>query len=91
MAAKPLPPLFECPVYYVYIITIPDGSLYIGYSTDLKERTKKHRQDRHFKDLIYHEAYRDKNDVVARERQLKKYKSSWGHLKKRIKCSIQGI
>ncbi len=36
------------------------------------------------KDLIYYEAYKAKEDAAARERKLKKYKSAWGQLKKRI-------
>ena len=78
-------------MYYVYIIKLPDDTLYIGYSTDLRTRIKKHQQEKHFKRLIYYEAYQAKQDAVARERQLKKYKSAWGHLKVRIKRSIKGV
>lgn len=65
--------------------------IYIGFSTDLKERIKSHQRKKKILGLIYYEAYQDKKDALERERQLKKYKSAWGHLKRRIKRSIKSI
>jgi putative endonuclease len=74
-------------MYYVYILKYGDDKLYIGYSEDLRKRVKQHKASKKNLDLIYYEAYKDKKDAVQRERQLKKYKSAWGQLKKRIKFS----
>lgn len=74
-------------MYYVYVIKQKrgDGELYIGYTADLRQRLKAHRVKQ--EDLIYYEAYKAKENAQQRERQLKKYKSAWGQLKKRIKKS----
>jgi len=69
-------------MFYVYIIKQPKGNLYIGYTADLRKRIKKHQAS--LPDLVYYEAYKAKEDATRRERQLKKYKSAWGQLKKRI-------
>lgn len=78
-------------MYYVYLIKLKNNTIYIGFTTDLKERIKTHRREKQIKGLIYYEAYQNKNDALDRERQLKKYKSAWGHLKKRIKISTESI
>jgi len=71
-------------MYYVYVIKEKTGikGLYIGYTFDLRIRLKDHKvsDDK----LVYYEAYKSKADATKREKQLKKYKSSWGQLKKRI-------
>ena len=59
--------------------------MYIGYTSDLKRRLKEHGVSK--EDLVYYEAYKDKDDATKREVGLKKYKSSWGQLKKRIEKS----
>ena len=69
-------------MYYVYVIKQTTGNLYIGYTTDLQRRMKEHQAK--LSDLIYYEAYKVKQDATQRECQLKKYKSAWGQLKKRI-------
>ncbi len=78
-------------MYYVYLVKQPNKKIYIGFSTNLKQRIKTHQHKKKILGLIYYEAYRDKNDALVRERQLKKYKSAWGYLKKRIKKSIESI
>jgi len=80
------PPLFI--VYYVYVIKnkYKNGNLYFGYTSDLKRRISEHGVAP--RDLIYYEAYQDKGDARNREAQLKKYKSAWGQLKKRIYNSV---
>ena len=65
--------------YYVYILeSLKDGSLYIGYTRDLKKRLKQHnsRRDTYTKkyipwQLIHYEAYRNEKDVKRREKYLK--------------------
>jgi len=69
-------------MYYVYLIKYKNKELYIGYTNDLKRRLKEHKAQ--LENLVYYEAYKSKEDAVKRERQLKKYKSAWGQLKKRI-------
>jgi len=69
-------------MYYVYLINQKSNKLYIGYTTNLKRRLKEHQVKS--KDLVYYEAYKAKEDAIQREKQLKKYKSAWGQLKKRI-------
>ncbi len=83
-------------MYYVYVLkSKKDSSLYIGRTSDLRRRMQEHNDGRSkytkYKRpwmLIYYEAYRSKRDAIARERQLKEYKSAYGHLKKRINASI---
>lgn len=72
-------------MYYVYLIKRRNKGLYIGYTADLRKRLKQHGA--RIEDLVYYEAYKSKEDAITRERQLKKYKSAWGQLKKRISRS----
>ena len=78
-------------MYYVYLVKLPNKKIYIGFSTDLKERIKTHKREKQILGLIYYEAYQDKKEAMEREKQLKKYKSAWGYLKKRIKRSTESI
>ena len=79
-------------MYYVYILKRPnDGPIYIGYTDDLKRRDKEHRGDKPGWKLIYYEAYFSKEDARAREEFLKHYGSSLGHLKNRIRNSLEAL
>lgn len=80
-------------MFYVYILeSQKDNSLYIGYTSNLKKRYKKHNSGenkatkpfRPYK-LIYYEAFLDQKDAKARERYLK---SGWGRrtVKKLLKA-----
>lgn len=69
--------------YYVYILkSLKNGSLYIGYTTDLKRRFKQHNNGeskatklfRPYK-LIFYEAFLNRMDAKNREIYLK---SSYG-------------
>jgi len=96
---KNLPPLFEahCIMQYVYVIqNETTKELYIGYTKDLKRRFHEHnahynrstkKNNAKYK-LIYYEAFLSQVDTTEREKQLKKFKSSYGQLKKRIKESL---
>ena len=65
--------------YYVYILSSPTGTLYIGFTNDLIRRVYEHKEklvegftkkyDIHR--LIYYEEYDDVNEARDRERQLK--------------------
>ncbi len=72
-------------MFYVYIIKKNGNTLYIGYTADLVQRMKEHKAIKN--DLVYYEAYKAQEDATKREKQLKKYKSSWGQLKLRINKS----
>lgn len=70
-------------MYYVYILqSQKNKSLYIGYTFDLRKRSKEHNDGksqatkpfRPYK-LIFYEAFLNKKDTKAREKYLK---SGWG-------------
>lgn len=83
-------------MYFVYVLENNKSSfLYIGFTKDLKKRLKEHQSGkskyvghRGKWDLVYYEAYKSMKDAVVRERMLKNYGSSLGHLKNRIRNSI---
>lgn len=65
--------------YYIYILySLKDQGLYIGYTTDLKNRLTQHSKNQAtstklrtpFK-LIHYEYFIDKKDAKAREKYLK--------------------
>lgn len=64
-------------MYYVYLLQSDAGKLYIGYSSNLKQRIKEHLSKkvtstkRNNYRLIYYEAYLNKADAVGREIFLK--------------------
>lgn len=82
-------------MYYVYILkSLKDGSLYIGYTIDLKKRITQHNggqslatKNRIPYKLIYYEAFIDRIDAKHREEYLK---SGWGlrSIKKILKNSL---
>lgn len=85
-------------MYYVYVLQSKvDGSLYVGYSNDLKRRLVEHntganRSTKHKApfQLVYYEAYRNRADAKFRESQLKRHANAWKELRKRIASSIHG-
>lgn len=71
---------------WVYIMTNrPDGSLYIGVTSDLPRRIWEHREGvidgftkRHgLKRLVYAEAHGDIRDAIRREKTLKRWPRAW--------------
>ncbi len=66
-------------MHYAYILRNKDESLYIGYSSNLKQRISDHFNGKGCKTtkskedwkLIYYEAYLTKEDAVGREKFLK--------------------
>ena len=83
-------------MYYVYVLkSEKDGSLYIGYSDDLKRRFVEHNSRKNVStknkapfQLIYYESYKSKADAKHREDMLKRFSGATVHLKKRIKNSL---
>jgi putative endonuclease len=70
-------------VYFVYILeSEKDGSLYIGYTTNLEKRINEHKvgkalatkYKRPYK-LVYYEMFLNQKDAKSREEYLK---SGWG-------------
>lgn len=80
-------------MYYVYLLEDQgDESWYIGYSEDLRRRMEEHKRGNGCKttsekpdwELIYYEAYPDKQDALNREKFLKSG-SGRNYLKKQLK------
>lgn len=65
--------------YYVYVLqSKKKGSLYIGYTSDLRKRFQEHNRGLNFStkpfrpwQLIHYEAYKNIKDVKRREKYLK--------------------
>ena len=61
-------------LYYVYVLTSKkDGGFYVGFTSDLKKRLKKHRKEeiqstslRRPLNVIFYEVYRNKYDALRR-------------------------
>ncbi len=78
-------------MYYVYILkSKKDNGLYIGSTSNLKERLRKHNDGkvkstsyRRPLELIYYEAYKNKEIIRKREKLLKRGKA-YMELKKRL-------
>ncbi|HHT9135512.1 MAG TPA: GIY-YIG nuclease family protein [Candidatus Avalokitesvara rifleensis] len=83
-------------MYYVYVLKSKlDRKLYIGYTTDLKERFRKHQngevsstKPRRPLDLIFYEAYKNKEDAKRRERYFKTAKGK-SSLRMMLKDSLK--
>ncbi len=82
-------------MYYVYVLkSLKQNRIYVGYSTDLRQRIKTHllgkvkstRAHRPWR-LVYYEAYLEKKDAVVREKQLKNHRAK-EDLKSQIKNSL---
>ena len=65
--------------YYVYIlISLKDSNFYIGYTTNLDERIKRHSNgevsstsNRRPLELVFYEAYLKRSDAIRREKYFK--------------------
>ena len=83
-------------MYYMYVLKgRMQHKLYIGSTNDLRRRLGEHaRKESTYTSkadgwqLVYYEAYRNREDARERERLLKNFGSAYGHLKKRIARSI---
>ena len=69
---------------YVYILKCSDGSLYTGYTNDLKKRIKTHNNGKGARytrcrlplELVYYETYETKNEAMKREYSIKQLSRS---------------
>jgi len=83
-------------MHYVYIPkSLKNGDIYVGQTSDLKNRYQRHNLGRIKStkayvpwQLIYYEAYRSKKDITRRERQLKEHKPK-NDLVKQIENSLK--
>jgi putative endonuclease len=71
---------------WVYIVTNrPNGTLYIGVTSDMARRAWEHREGvvegftkRHaLKRLVYAERHEDIRDAIRREKRLKRWPRQW--------------
>ena len=71
---------------YVYILASQrNGTLYIGVTSDLIERVRKHKEGTYggftkrygVNRLVYFEEYLNIRDAITREKQLKKGRRAW--------------
>ncbi|KKP80348.1 MAG: hypothetical protein A2271_04710 [Candidatus Moranbacteria bacterium RIFOXYA12_FULL_35_19] len=84
-------------MYYVYLLkSIKTGKHYIGCTSDLRRRFAEHNNGKSFytKDkrpweLRYYEAFYSQEDAFSREKQLKKNKSGYRELKRRLEKSLK--
>ncbi|MEK7187722.1 MAG: GIY-YIG nuclease family protein [Patescibacteria group bacterium] len=82
-------------MFYTYVLkSKKDRKLYIGCTDNLRRRFTEHQNGlspaTRYREpwvLIYYEAYLEKSDAQKRERQLKKFSTAYGELKKRIVAS----
>lgn len=83
-------------MYYVYLIkSKKTGLLYIGSTANLDRRITEHNSGKNPStkkhvpfQLVYYEVYSDEKDATEREYKLKHHGSTIGHLKKRLKRSL---
>ena len=67
-------------MHYVYIVECNDGTLYTGYTTDIKRRVKEHNEGKASKytrsrlpvRCVYSEEYSTKSEALKREQEIKK-------------------
>ena len=72
--------------YFVYILASKrNGTLYIGLTNNLETRIKQHKsklidgftKKYNVTNLVYFEIFKDINEAIKREKQLKKWKREW--------------
>ena len=82
-------------MFYVYVLLMNDRKLYIGYTNNLKRRLEEHKAGKSIYTrkhlpvrLVYCEIYLSKRDAMMREKNLKRFKSAYSNLRKRITNSL---
>jgi len=84
-------------MHYVYLIKSKvNGKHYLGCTKDLKKRLSEHNAGKNFStkngipwEVRYYESYFSKEDAFQREKQLKKNKSGYRELRKRLTESLK--
>ena len=73
-------------IYYLYILASrKNGTLYVGVTSDLPKRIAEHKQNliegftKKYKVhvLVYYEVYKDIQEAISREKQIKNWTRSW--------------
>lgn len=67
-------------MHHVYILKCNDGTLYTGYTTDVKRRVREHNEGKASKytrsrlpvHCVYTEEYQSKSEALKREQEIKK-------------------
>lgn len=76
-------------MFFVYFLKKPKSChIYIGFTNDLRRRMREHEKDKPEYKLAYYEAYFSEKDARERERKLKQYGTTLGHLKKRLSNTL---
>ena len=77
-------------MYCVYVLKKKNSRyLYIGYTNNLNRRMKEHRNDRRKNfSFVYCEVYVNESDAKDREKMLKNYGAGLGHIRKRLKNTL---
>ena len=86
-------------MYYVYVLkSTKHNFIYVGTTEDVQRRLGQHNggfvQSTRFHTplrLVYYEAFTDRRDALDREQELKHHGSVIGHLKRRLKYSLQSV
>ena len=70
-------------MYYVYILQNRDGRFYVGQTSNLEERVKRHNSGRSEYtshagpwELVYREEFDTRSSACKREREIKNWKSA---------------
>ena len=72
--------------YYLYILASrKNGTLYVGVTSDLPKRITEHKQNftegftKKYKVhiLVYYEVYKDIQEAILREKQIKNWTRNW--------------
>ena len=72
--------------FYVYILASkPQGTLYVGVTSDLPRRISQHRDEMvdgftrryHVHRLVWYEPHASAESAIGREKRLKRYKRMW--------------
>ena len=64
-------------MYYSYVLRLVDGTYYIGFSGDLRNRVREHESGRvketkhKFPELVYYSAFKSKKKALDFEKYLK--------------------
>ena len=81
-------------MYYVYVLTNEEGKMYVGYTSELRQRLNNHNAGKNKStkgqqwNVVYYEAYKSEQDARIREKKLKRSGQARRWLKERIKGSI---
>lgn len=71
----------DCKKFYTYIVKCSDGTLYTGYTTDIKKRLEAHNAKKGAKytktrtpvKLFYFEEFADKSSAMKQEYAMKQF------------------